>query len=279
MKKVSVIIPCYNQAQFAEEAILSALHQTYPNIEIVCINDGSTDNSAEVIQKLAQKYKQIVFFDEKENRGVIASRNIAINAAAGEYILPLDADDTIEPEYIEEAVKVLDNNPDIGIVYSKARLFGIKNKEWKLPDYSKSHILYSNCIFVSALFRKKDFIALGGYKEYMKDGYEDWDLWLSFVENGFNVHRINKILFNYRKYKGANRSAQINKPKMINIYKNILKNHIKLYMEDESFAANVFLATEKKLKKYKKLYLCFLISNIFLIIIICALTIFLIGAK
>ena len=83
----------------------------------------------------------------------------------------------------------------------------------------------------------------------------------------------------HRKYKGANRSAQINKPKMINIYKNILKNHIKLYMEDESFAANVFLATEKKLKKYKKLYLCFLISNIFLIIIICALTIFLIGVN
>ena len=279
MKKVSVIIPCYNQAQFVEEAILSALHQTYQNIEIVCINDGSTDNSSEVIQKLAQKYRQIVFFDEKENKGVIESRNIAINAASGEYILPLDADDTIEPEYIEEAVKVLDNNPDIGIVYSKARLFGSKNEKWKLLDYSKSNILYENCIFVSVLFRKKDFIALGGYKEYMKDGYEDWDLWLSFVENRFNVHRINKILFNYRKYKGANRSAQINKPKMINIYKNILKNHIKLYMEDESFAANVFLTTKNKLKKYKKLYLCVLISNIFLIIIIFALTIFLMGVN
>ena len=279
MKKVSVIIPCYNQAQFVEEAILSALHQTYQNIEIVCINDGSTDNSSEVIQKLAQKYRQIVFFDEKENKGVIESRNIAINAASGEYILPLDADDTIEPEYIEEAVKVLDNNTDIGIVYSKARLFGIKNKEWKLPDYSKSNILYENSIFVSALFRKKDFINLGGYKDYMKDGYEDWDLWLSFIENGFQVHRINKILFNYRKYNSSSRTEQIDRAKMINIYKNIVKNHIKLYMEDESFAANVFLTTKNKLKKYKKLYLCALIFNIFLIFIIGTLTIFLIGEK
>lgn len=279
MKKVSVIIPCYNQAQFVEEAILSALHQTYQNIEIVCINDGSTDNSSEVIQKLAQKYRQIVFFDEKENRGVIESRNIAINAASGEYILPLDADDTIEPEYIEEAVKVLDNNTDIGIVYSKARLFGSKNEEWKLPDYSKSNILYENSIFVSALFRKKDFINLGGYKDYMKDGYEDWDLWLSFIENGFQVYRINKILFNYRKYNSSSRTEQIDRAKMINIYKNIVKNHIKLYMEDESFVPNIFIATEKRLKKYKQLYLCFLISNIFLIITFCALTIFLIGAK
>ena len=279
MKKVSVIIPCYNQSKFVQEAIESVIKQTYSNIEIVCINDGSTDNSSQVIQKLVQKYRQIVFFDEKDNCGVIYARNTAINAATGEYILPLDADDTIEPEYIEEAVKVLDNSPDTGIVYSKARLFGTQNKEWKLPDYSKSNILYANCIFVSAMFRKSDFISIGGYKEYMKDGYEDWDLWLSFIEKGFNVHRIDKILFNYRKYNDSNRTAKIDKPKMIDIYKNIIKNHIQLYLQDDSFATNIFFSTEKKLKKYKKLFFCALISNIFLIIIICVLIIFLVGAK
>ncbi len=257
MKKVSVIIPCYNQSMFIQEAIESVIKQTYSNIEIVCINDGSTDNSSQVIQRLAQKYKQIIFFDEKENHGLIYARNTAINAASGEYILPLDADDTIEPEYIEETVKILANNPDTGIVYSKARLFGTQNKEWKLPDYSKSNILYANCIFVSAMFRKSDFISIGGYKECMKDGYEDWDLWLSFIEKGFNVHRIDKILFNYRKHNKNSRSSQITKKQMNNIYKTILKHHTSLYIENDTITQKLFSSSDKKLQKYKKICLSF----------------------
>ncbi len=257
MKKVSVIIHCYNQSKFVQEAIESVIKQTYSNIEIVCINDGSTDNSSRTIQKLAQKYKQIIFFDEKENHGVIYARNTAISAATGEYILPLDADDTIEPEYIEEAVKVLDNSPDTGIVYSKARLLGAQNKELKLPDYSKSNILSTNCIFVSALFRKADFISIGGYKEYMKDGYEDWDLWLSFIEKGFNVHKIDKILFSYRKHDKNSRSSQITKTQMEKIYKTILKHHTSLYLEDSSIIQKLFSSSDKKLQKYKRICLFF----------------------
>lgn len=63
--KVSIIIPCYNQAEYVGESIESALKQTYENLEIVCINDGSTDNSSEVIKSYAEKYKNIVFLDEK----------------------------------------------------------------------------------------------------------------------------------------------------------------------------------------------------------------------
>lgn len=100
--KVSIIIPCYNQAEYVGESIESALKQTYENLEIVCINDGSTDNSSEVIKSYAEKYKNIVFLDEKTNRGVCCARNMAIAASSGEYILPLDADDKIEPQYVEK---------------------------------------------------------------------------------------------------------------------------------------------------------------------------------
>ena len=107
-KKVSIIIPCYNQGRFVGEAIQSSLNQTYKNIEIVCVNDCSADNSSEIIKDFAKKYKNILFFDLTENKGVINARNLAIEACRGDYILPLDADDTIEPTYVEKAIQILD---------------------------------------------------------------------------------------------------------------------------------------------------------------------------
>ena len=274
MKKVSIIIPCYNQAAYICETVESALAQTYPYIEIICINDGSTDNSAEIIEKLAQKEDRLLFLNEKENKGVVQARNIAISKSTGDYILPLDADDTIEPAYVEKAVDILENNPEIGIVYCKARLFGEKQGEWKLPEFSEKEFIYINSIFVSSLFRKSDFEKAGGYKEYMKEGYEDWDLWMSFLENGLKVFRIEEFLFNYRqhkKHKSASRTQKIDKTKMDNIYKKIIECHFPLYLKDSSFIDKVFRGQLKKLKKYKKLFKISLITGIIEVFIIIAL--------
>ena len=92
MKKVSVIIPCYNQSEYIEEAILSVVNQTYPNIEIICIDDCSSDNSAQIIKSLVEQYKNIVFLSNIENVGVVKSRNKAVEVSTGQYILPLDGD-------------------------------------------------------------------------------------------------------------------------------------------------------------------------------------------
>lgn len=187
---------------------------------------------------------------------------MAIEAGHGEYILPLDADDTIEPTYIEKAVKILDSNPNIGIVYCRARLFGNENKYWNLDDFDKSGILYNNCIFVSALFRKSDFIKVGMYKDYMQYGCEDHDLWLSFIEQGFDVYRIDEVLFNYRQYKENSRSSVSSKKQDI-IWRELIKNHINLYINDEQFLERlIYNDAVKANKKYKKIY------NIFLPIII-----------
>ena len=280
MKKVSIIIPCCNQGAFVSEAIDSALAQTYTNIEIICVNDGSADNSAEIIEKIAQKHENIIFLDEKENKGVISARNLAISKSTGDYILPLDADDTIEPAYVEKAVNILENNPKIGIVYCKARLFGEKRGEWKIPPFSESEFIYINSIFAASLFRKSDFEKAGGYKEYMKDGYEDWDLWMSFIENGLKVFRIDEVLFNYRQHKkskNASRTQKIDKTKMDNIYKNIIAHHFPLYLKDSSFIDKVFRGQLKKLKKYKKLFKNSLAAGIIEAFIIVALVIIIAG--
>lgn len=256
MKKVSIIIPCYNQAGYVEEAVLSAINQTYQNIEIICVNDGSTDKTSEVIRMLVNKYKNIVFFDESENKGVVAARNFAIQACAGEYILPLDADDTIEPTYVEKAVKVLDENKNIGIVYCRAKIFGAEDKIWDLPAYSKESFLYGNVVFCTALFRKSDFVKAGGYKANMEHGWEDYDLWLSFVELGLDVYQIDEILFNYRKHHNESRTDSSNK-NIHKIFKQIIKNHLDLYLDNKYFIRKILTDTEGiniKKKKYKNLF-------------------------
>ena len=199
LRRVSIIIPCYNQENYVAEAIVSALAQTYENIEIVCYNDGSSDNSSAVISEYAQKYDNILFIDCKENKGVVFARNTAIANCSGDYILPLDADDKIDPTYVEKAAKILDKQVNTGIVYCRGRYIGAKKGEWKLPAFDRNEILYSNCIPNCALFRKSDFENVGGYHDYMNGGYEDWDLWLSFLSRGLDVHRLDEILFSYRK--------------------------------------------------------------------------------
>lgn len=257
MPKVSIIIPCYNQGKYVAEAINSALRQTFKDIEIVCVNDGSTDNSVEIIKSFENKYKNFIFLNNKENRGVIYSRNFAIKNCNGTYILPLDADDIIEPTYVEKAVKILDNNPNIGIVYCKAKIFGNYDKYWNLKPFNKSDILYENCIFCSALFRKSDFLKIGGYNNNMKYGCEDYDLWLSFIEQGLEVFQINEILFSYRQYDETSRTTISLKNKK-EIWNNLIKNHINLYLNDENFLERLIFSnpikTNKKYKKYKKMF-------------------------
>lgn len=278
-KKVSIIIPCYNQGKYVSDAINSALKQTYKNTEIVCINDGSTDNSRKIIKSFADKYNNILFIDEPQNKGVISARNTAILASNGEYILPLDADDTIEPSYVEKAVKILDTEPNIGIVYCKVKLFGSINKNADLMNFDKSNFLYQNCIHNTAMYRKKDFIEVGMYNDNMKYGAEDYDLWLSLIEHGFDVYLIDEILFNYRQYKDVSRT-KTSKQNIDNVYKSLITNHKKLYFNDKQFIDKILPSIicpdlKKKYKKYKMLF------NLLLPIIIAEtiLLFFFIGTK
>lgn len=267
LPKVSVIIPCYNQSVYVGDAIESALGQTYPNVEIICIDDCSTDNSSNIIRSYAEKYKNISFIQLDKNKGVCLARNTAINSCNGEYILPLDADDIIDKTYVEKAVEIMEENPEVGIVYCDARIFGVKNKKWKLPEFNKNNIIFQNCIFNSAMFRKKDFISCGGYKENMNCGCEDWDFWLSMVEKDVKVYKIEEDLFFYRKIKKESRT-DLTQNSQNEILKNLFNNHINLYINNEEFYNRVF-SVQKNRQKYRRLFNLFLgISTIELLTIL-----------
>jgi glycosyltransferase involved in cell wall biosynthesis len=194
--QVSVIIPCYNHGQFIDETINSVLAQTFDNFEIIVVNDGSTDPfTVKHLRQLDFPKTRVVHTD---NQGLSSARNNGIREARGEYILPLDADDRIGPTYLEQAVRLLDENPDLGIVYCRAMLFGDVNTEWLLPEFSVRQMLLDNIIFCSALFRCQDWRQVGGYDTDFRCGWEDYDFWLALLERGRRVYRIPEILFYYR---------------------------------------------------------------------------------
>jgi len=191
MSKVSIIIPCWNQAHWLPEAIESALNQTHKDVEVIVVNDGSPDNTSEVARKYPVKLV------EKENGGLSSARNAGIKASTGEYILTLDADDKILPEFVE---KCLEANDDI--VSTAQQEFGDTNHLW---DYQPIHptkemFLVDNQINCCSLYKKEIWETVEGYDENMKLGYEDWDFWAQATKAGYTITVIREPLFLYRKH-------------------------------------------------------------------------------
>lgn len=126
--KVSIIIPCYNQAQYLPDAVESVVNQTYKDWECIIVNDGSPDNTSKAARKLMAKYhdRRIIFL-EKENGGLADARNFGIKNSHGKYILPLDADDKIHPEILQKTVTLLETHPEVAIAYTDPLHFGKVN--------------------------------------------------------------------------------------------------------------------------------------------------------
>lgn len=194
---VSIIVPCYNQAQFLSSALESVIAQTYQNWECIVVNDGSTDDT-ESIASLWHKKDSRIKYISKINGGLSSARNTGIRSALGKYILPLDADDFIHSEYLKLAIQAFTVNDEYKLVYCKAEKFGFEEGEWVLEEYEYMKLLTHNQIFCSAIFKKSDWLNAGGYDESLKKGWEDWAFWVKMLNIDSLVYRIPKILFYYR---------------------------------------------------------------------------------
>jgi glycosyltransferase involved in cell wall biosynthesis len=195
---ISIIVPCYNQGMYLKETIQSALASSYRPIEILIINDGSTDNSLALAKALEAQHPEVRVLDQA-NAGVTKARNAGIAAAQGEYILPLDGDDLISPCYIEQGLAILATRPEVKVVYCQAEKFSDSGrKPWKLKPFSLQQLAKDNMIFVSALFRKADALAVGGFSEDMQLGREDWEFWIKLLKNGGGVVQLPLVGFYYR---------------------------------------------------------------------------------
>ena len=230
MCKVSVIMPCFNDGEYITESIESVLNQSYKNLELIIINDGSTDELTN--NKLNNlSHPQIKIFTTS-NIGPSAARNFGISKSTGKYILPVDADDLIHSIYVEECVKQLEKNDNVGIVYCYAELFGEQTGRWDLPDYSFDKMLLDNIIFVTSMFRKKDWEIIGGFNENLVHGMEDYDFWLSILELEREVVQLKEIYFYYR-IKKISRTTKFSDDSQIvkNTYRMLYLNHLEFYQK------------------------------------------------
>lgn len=195
---VSVVIPCYNQGKYLAETVNSVLASSHRPLEIIIVNDGSTDDSLKKAHQLKDIHPEIKIIDQP-NGGVAKARNTGVRAASGKIILPLDGDDKIAADYLKKGVEVLKENRLVKVVYCKAvKFYGTIEKFWKLKPFDRHQLARDNMIFVASLFWKKDFEAVGGFSEDMVMGREDWEFWIKMLKDGGEVVQLPFIGFYYR---------------------------------------------------------------------------------
>jgi ABC-type polysaccharide/polyol phosphate transport system ATPase subunit len=200
--KTSVIIPCHNLAAYLDEAVDSVLTQTVDDFEILIVNDGSTDTETNRLLGGYERPKTRVI--TTEHRGLAAARNTGIQAARGDYVCALDADDGLEPRFLEATTRVLDADDSLSFASCWLRTFGDEEWVWKPERWDFPALLAECTIATPALVRRSALLAAGGYDEGMpQQGYEDWDLWISLVERGFKGTIIPEVLFRYRRRRGS----------------------------------------------------------------------------
>lgn len=240
--KVNVVIPVYNQEQYIEECIRSVLAQTYKNFDITIINDGSTDRSLAVAQEISDEHTApirakrlefdrrvregnlneeqqqalfpIIFTGEeqtaptiisRENRGLSESRNEGFRMGDGEFILPLDSDDWIDPRYLELTVPKM-ADPQVGIVSTDMQYEGLLHTRVRPQGFTLAHEMRSNDLPICSLIRRKAFEQTPGYETLFVEvagstkvlGYEDWNMWIDILKRGWTIAVVNEPLFHYR---------------------------------------------------------------------------------
>lgn len=185
-KLVSVILPVYNGATYLKESIDSVLSQTYRDFELIVINDGSKDNSFDIINSYDDS--RIIVINRQQNRGLVYSLNEGIDVARGEYIARQDADDISVPERFEKEVAFLDKNPAAGMVGSSYIKIDENSSDIvlkRVPETVREIsdvLMKTNCFcHGSVVFRKECFEQAGGYRD-TAGPTEDYDLWLRFSE-------------------------------------------------------------------------------------------------
>jgi glycosyltransferase involved in cell wall biosynthesis len=200
---VSIIVLCHNYGRFLREAVDSALAQTYPNCEVLVMDDGSTDDSLEV----ARSYGDAVRVFTHPNMGIERTGNRGVEEARGEYTAFLSADDAFEPTYVEELYRALEAVPEASYAYCRAQMFGADDRVLRAFPFSAYLLaLRTNYVNACALTRRSDYLAVGGMRDVGEITMEDWDLWLRMIEAGKRGTFVRAPLLRWRRHVEGSRN-------------------------------------------------------------------------
>lgn len=195
--RIAIVIPCFNQGAFLLEAIASVESAVPVPYELTIVNDGSRDrHTLAVLARLRRAGYRIL---DQDNRGLAAARNRGIREAGCDIVLPLDADNRLRAGFVEAALTVLTDAPSIVAVYGDRREFGLRTAHVSVGVPDLNRLVCGNYIDACAVIRRDAWRACGGYDQDMPaQGAEDWDLWLSMLERGFRLQRLDMETFDYR---------------------------------------------------------------------------------
>lgn len=238
--EVSVVIPTYNRAHLISRAIQSVLSQSYQNLEIVIIDDGSIDNTEEIIKSF--KNDRIVYIRHDKNKGASAARNTGIKASKGEYIAFQDSDDEWFPEKLEQQMKAFNNgSPEVGVVY--CGFYRIEaDKEIYIPGDNiakkegniHTELLKGNFIGTPAVLVKKECFENIKYFDENIPALEDWELWIELSKH-YLFKYVNKSLL--RSYSTPN-SVNLNSKNLLKARETILANHLNDFNKNKNILSD-----------------------------------------
>lgn len=220
---ITVYIPNYNYACYIERAVRSVLDQTLQSFELIIIDDGSTDNSKEVLERFIDLQRVSIIY--QDNQGLLKTSNNALGLARGKYIMRLDADDYLDPHALEILAGAMERNPEVGLVFPD---YFVVDEQCNVIEFTRRHefenvsLLDQPAHGACTLIRTDAIRSLGGYNEQYscQDGYE---LWLRFVKQ-FPVQNVNLPLFYYRKH---NKSLTQNEERILKTRSLILEEAAK----------------------------------------------------
>lgn len=246
MKKVSVVIPAYNKADLTVRTIESVLNQTYENIEVIVVDDGSTDDTKNKLQLFGDK----IHYIHKQNGGACSARNVGIKKATGEYIALIDCDDIFYPEKIAKSIECLEKNPDCGFVHTGAYLINddddiiseFRSSNHPASGWIASRLILKDLICNSTVIIRKECFKEVGYFDEKIFIPADWDMWLRLSEK-YKAAYIDDKLTGYRltdSYTASNMEIGINET---------------VYLLNKAFSRNNHLSSGFKKRCLANLYL------------------------
>ncbi|SMN02237.1 Putative N-acetylgalactosaminyl-diphosphoundecaprenol glucuronosyltransferase [uncultured Candidatus Thioglobus sp.] len=195
--KISVIMPVYNGEKYLKEAINSILNQTFTDFEFIIINDGSTDNTGNII--LSYDDERIIYIKNQENLKISKTLNKGIELAKGEYIARMDADDICFPKRLEKQISFMQKNPKVDVCSSWLKIFGYRRRTWRLfltHDEIKAFLLFGPALIHPGVLGKRAFFTNLKYRDKFA-GAEDYELWVRGVDK-YTYANIPQVLFKYR---------------------------------------------------------------------------------
>nr|WP_314839209.1 glycosyltransferase [uncultured Flavobacterium sp.] len=216
---VSVICLCYNHEKFVQEGLESIVNQTHKNIEIIIVDDCSTDNSVADIEKWLVNYPNVIFISNRVNQGNTKSFNTAFKRSTGSYIIDFATDDLLHPDCVATQLEQFKNStyPNLGIVYGNAEMvfedkthfryfFEVDQNKKRIQSQPTGDIylgllrLDNNVCSVSAMAKREVYEKLNGYNENLH--YEDYDFWIRAARS-YNFDYIDQILLQKRELKNS----------------------------------------------------------------------------